>query len=111
MSNEITSAGCAFRVLPRHVRSRSVLTNIVRCRSATGASANGANAAVTPADKGKGKFIQEDVADDDDDDHEEEEEEDEEMDEDEVRASLALRASPGADACVIIAYRRTIWRK
>lgn len=87
-----------------------MLTNIVQRRSATGASANAPNAA-PPADKGKGKFVQEDVADDEeDDDEEEEEEEDEEMDEDEVRASLALRASPGADACVI-AYIRTIWRK
>ena len=48
--------------------------------------------------------------DDDDDEEEEEEEEDEEMDEDDVRASLALGASPDANACVI-ACRTTIWRK
>lgn len=76
-----------------------MLTNIVCRRSATGASANAPNAAASPAGKGKGKFVQEDVADDDDDDDEEEEEEDEEMEEEEVRSSPASRALRGAHAC------------
>ncbi|EPT04591.1 hypothetical protein FOMPIDRAFT_1027843 [Fomitopsis schrenkii] len=78
MANEVTSAG-----------------------SATGASANAPNAAASPAGKGKGKFVQEDVADDDDDDDEEEEEEDEEMEEEEEDDLEEI------DPSVIIGSRRT----
>ncbi|TFY54554.1 hypothetical protein EVJ58_g8793 [Rhodofomes roseus] len=62
--------------------------------------ADAQNPAASPADKGKGKFVQKDVADDDEDDEEEEEEEDEidEDDEDDLEE---------IDPSVIIGTRRT----
>lgn len=107
MANEVTATGYALRLPVATCALGSVPTNSVCRRTATGAFPNAPNA-VPSACKGKGKFVQEEVADDDDDDEEEEEEDEEE--EEEVRSSPALRVPTNADAWVT-AYRRTIWRK
>ncbi|KZT71814.1 hypothetical protein DAEQUDRAFT_723906 [Daedalea quercina L-15889] len=77
-------------------------TEATSAGSATGASANAPNPTASPADKGKGKFVQEHVADDEEEDDEDEEDEDEEMEEDDEEDDL-----DAIDPSVIIGTRRT----